>query len=229
MKKGATLQRSKRTMRILVSSLVLLAVFVAGLIVGRATSPRGRLGIDEMTIRTYPNFFCRVVEVVDPRTLRAIYKGSESTIELLGLAPPTVGQPGYEEAKNALEELTVKKDSILSLEFDSSAFGGGEQLQAYLGPKLHGTVGRWRGPWNLNLEMVWLGWARYDSQLCKSTRYDDRFRWAEEEAKRHEGGVWGIGGFEGESEAANSDSVRLQRAGKAALERLDKQEVKTDS
>ena len=40
------------------------------------------------------------------------------------------------------------------------------------------------------MEMVGLGWSRYETKWGKSEKYDEAFREAEEEAKRMKCGIW---------------------------------------
>ena len=56
---------------------------------------------------------CKVLSVIDAKTIQVLYKGNVETVVLLGVDLPVLGEPGYEKALEFLKNLVEKKCGIL--------------------------------------------------------------------------------------------------------------------
>ena len=107
---------------------------------------------------TLTSVVCRVVRVVDGDTIRVVYKGREEPVRLLTINTPEKGEPGFEEATEALGRLVVgdhEEGRDVLLEFETP---GVEARDRYGRLLAYVFV-------NVNVEMVRLGhspfWTRY--------------------------------------------------------------------
>ncbi len=102
---------------------------------------------------TLTSVVCRVVRVVDGDTIRVVYKGREEPVRLLTINTPENGEPGFEEATEALRRLVQGRHVLL--EFEKP---GVEARDRYRRLLAYVFV-------NANVEMVRLGhspfWTRY--------------------------------------------------------------------
>ena len=101
---------------------------------------------------------CRVVRVVDGDTIRVVYKGREEPVRLLSINTPEKGEPGFEEATEALRRLVVgdhEEGRDILLKFEKPGVEARDRYGRLLGYIFV----------NVNVEMVRLGhspfWTRY--------------------------------------------------------------------
>ncbi len=125
---------------------------------------------------------CRVERVVDGDTLDVACPGLESRVRLLRVDTPEREQPGYAASTAALRGLVAAGEVHLDFERED------EPLRDRYGRVLAYVFADGR---SVNLEMVRMGWTRFDSGFGGG-RYANDFESAETEARRARRGLWGM-------------------------------------
>lgn len=125
--------------------------------------------------------------MVDGDTLVVTHRPAEPRTEhvrLLNVNTPERGQPGFDEATSALRSLLGRAGSEVRIVYERD------------GRPTHDRYGRllayiMKGETNVNVELVRLGWSRYETEFGVG-RFPQAFREAEAEAKRERRGLWGL-------------------------------------
>jgi len=114
-----------------------------------------------------------VVHVVDGDTIRVLYEGQDESVRLLCIDTPERGEPGFEEATEAMRGLVEGREVVLEFEhpgeMEQDRYG---RLLAYV--FLDGL--------HVNVEMVRLGWTPFWTKYGRG-RYAEDFEGAEAEAR----------------------------------------------
>jgi micrococcal nuclease len=127
---------------------------------------------------------CRVRRVIDGDTLDVRCGGRTERVRLLRIDTPEREEPGYGEARRALERLVSRREVYLAFEEPGRPERGDHgRLLAYV----HAEDG------NVNVEMVRQGWSRFWTRYGRG-RHARQFARAEREARAKRAGLWG--GFE---------------------------------
>lgn len=127
-----------------------------------------------------------VLRVVDGDTLEMLYRPPQAVkekVRLLFVNTPERGQPGYQQAADALRKITANRK--VHLAFDSldnmpqrDRYG---RLLAYV--IADGT--------NVNLEIIRQGWSTYWTKFGRS-QIEPAFRQAQREAQESRRGLWSL-------------------------------------
>jgi len=163
-----------------------LALVLAALTVGYAAGRYGLLGDGRGPAGLPPATEAGrwpVLRTVDGDTLLVAYQPAEPAAEyvrLLGINTPEEGRPGYREATAALASLVDGRPVALVFE------GRGAVHRDRYGRLLAHV---YAGDTHVNLEMVRLGWSRYEPGEGRSP-LADAFLAAEEEARAARRGLW---------------------------------------
>lgn len=166
------------------SGLLALAAFCAGIAVGwlvvgsEPQSARAPLWGDGG--RYGP---CAVARVIDGDTIDVVCGGIPSRVRLLNVDTPERGQPGYEQARSALELLVENQEVYLDFEKP------GEPSRGAYGRLLAYVVSH--SGMNLNLELIREGWSPFYTKYGKG-RFPESFARAEIDARRGETGLWAM-------------------------------------
>lgn len=159
------------------------AVFPLGILLALAIGfVAGRLSVPLMA-RSSRLPECNVTGVIDGDTLIANYLASVPTTEsvrLLNVDTPEKGEPGYEEATEALSKLVEGKQ--VRLEFETPGKLERDRYGRILAYVLADGV-------NVNVELVRQGWSPFYTKYGEG-RYADEFRAAEQEARAAGRGMW---------------------------------------
>lgn len=138
---------------------------------------RGR-SVDREPVRSAA---CTVERVADGDTVTCT---DGTRIRLIGIDAPELDQPPFgDRSRVALEALLPPGESA-RVELDVEARDDFGRTLAYL----------WHGDAMVNESMIRQGWAMA-FRIRPNVRYRDRFRDAEQAARRETVGHWGTGGF----------------------------------
>jgi micrococcal nuclease len=123
---------------------------------------------------------CKVARVIDGDTLDVECRSFSDQVRMLRIDTPEAGQPGYAEAREALESLVGGRDiHLLFEERGVRQRGNYGRLLAYV----------YAGEMNVNVEMVRLGWSTFWTDFGEG-RFAEPFRAAEAQAKAKKRGLW---------------------------------------
>jgi len=151
-----------------------------------------------------------LTRVVDGDTLRVRYRPSrplEESVRLLCVDTPERGEPGYAEARTALEGMVRGKRIRLEFEHLGAPGRGRGTVPGSAGapsrcratsPDAEGVRDHYgrllayvvADGVNVNVELVRGGWSRYERGYGEGS-HAAAFRRAEQEAKQNSRGVWG--------------------------------------
>lgn len=124
---------------------------------------------------------CSVLYVIDGDTLDVDCGSGRERVRLLRIDTPEREEPGYAEARAALERLVAGHDVDLVFEEPGRpARGDHGRLLAYV----------FAGDTNLNVELVRLGWSEFWTRYGEG-RFAGSFESAEAEARAAGRGLWG--------------------------------------
>ena len=154
---------------------ITLSVFASGLIVGATMR-------SATNATTTPQLW-PVVNIVDGDTLDILYQPPypvEERVRLIQVNTPERGDPGFQEATEALERLVA--EGQVSIELESC----GEHERGAYGRLL---VYIFCGGKCVNLEIVRLGWSRNYTEYGAG-RMNQLFAEAEQEAREAQRGLW---------------------------------------
>ena len=124
-----------------------------------------------------------VGRVIDGDTLVLRGRGGEEHVRLRAVNTPERGQPGFEEAAAALRSL-VESAGEVRLEYETPGELERDRYGRVLGYVFVGGL-------NTSVEVVRLGWSRYETRYGPS-RYGDQMHGAQAEAQRSARGMWGM-------------------------------------
>lgn len=180
----------KRPLRALLSVAALS--FIAGYVCGlsrdvvsiiqpaQATPPAHQTRPNPQTNRDAHTRFLRAV---DGDTLELLYQprtAIKEKVRLLRINTPERDEPGYLEARKALQQLTAHR--TLSLEFETPDQPKRDRYGRLLAYVIADGV-------NVNIEMVRLGWSTYWTKYGRS-RYEPAFQLAQRSARAARRGLW---------------------------------------
>ena len=121
-----------------------------------------------------------VLRIVDGDTVHVRYKGRKESVRLLRIDTPERGQPGYEEATEALRLFVGGRK--VRLEFEDPSQEVRDKYGRLLGYIFVDDV-------NVNVEIVRLGWSTFWMKFGRG-RYAAEFERAEQEARSASVGMW---------------------------------------
>lgn len=146
----------------------------------QASPPVSQVAPDPQTNR---DTLTRFLRAVDGDTLELLYQprtAIKEKIRLLRINTPERGEPGYLQARKALQQLTAHR--TLALEFETPDQPKRDRYGRLLAYVIADGV-------NVNIEMVRLGWSTYWTKYGRS-RYEHAFQQAQRTARTARRGLW---------------------------------------
>ena len=127
-----------------------------------------------------------VLRVVDGDTLEMLYRPPQAVkekVRLLYVNTPERGQPGYQQAADALRQLTANRK--VRLVFDNL---DNQPLRDRYGRLLAYVIADGT---NVNMEIIRQGWSTYWTKFGRS-QIEPAFRQAQREAQESRRGLWSL-------------------------------------
>jgi micrococcal nuclease len=122
-----------------------------------------------------------VVRIIDGDTIKVRHRGRLESIRLLYIDTPETNQPGFEEAKDALQSIVGKE---VRLKFEDPNQPTRDKYNRLLAYVISGGI-------NTSIEMVNLGWSKFYTKFGKG-RLANQFEQAQRQAHREGRGLWGF-------------------------------------
>lgn len=141
-------------------------------------------GLDSLTAQKVSG---EVIRVVDGDTVHVLVDGKDENVRLLlvdtpeSVHPSQPTEPYGKESSNFAKKILTKGKKV-ELEFEEKKRGKYDRLLAYL----------WVDDKNFNQFLLENGWARYAYDYDPPYKYEDQFKKAQAQAKKHDRGIWSI-------------------------------------